>query len=266
MQRVYEPLTRAFRNNRGFLNYEKFYKVVNSHCEIMEDSFMIAELLKASGYPIEEKLNGYIFKPIFTNYIEQEYVVVDIETNGAKPGYAQVIEIGALKVKNGKIIDKFESFVSCTYLPDTIIELTGITPKDLKDAPSRKVALTKLRAFLGDAIFVAHNVEFDYNFLSASFERFGLGNIGNLKICTIELAKKTIQAPKYGLAGLCDFLGIDMKSHHRAYSDALCSWQIMQKSLKKLPSNVVTSDDLVLFASSSLPKRKKNSKQNRRGR
>jgi len=50
---------------------------------------------------LKSKLNGYIFKPIFTNYIEQEYVIVDIETNGAKPGYAQVIEIGALKVKNG---------------------------------------------------------------------------------------------------------------------------------------------------------------------
>ena len=261
MQKVYEHLTNAFRKNRGFLSYEKFYKVVKSHCNIEEDGFILAELIKASGYPIEEKLNGYFFKPMFTNYKEQEYAIIDIETNGAKPGYSQVIEIGGVKVKNGKIIDRLESFVSCAYLPDSIIELTGITPKDLENAPSRKEALTKLKEFLGDAIFVAHNVEFDYNFLSASFERFGLGSIGNLRLCTIELAKKTIEAPKYGLAGLCDFLNIEMASHHRAYSDALCSWQIMQESLKHLPSYIKTTDDLLRFTSSSKKETSKNKKQ-----
>jgi len=258
MQKIFEPLTAAFRKNNGFLDYDRFYKIVKKHCSLKEDGFTIAELLKASGYPIEEKLNGYSFKPMHTSYKEQEYVVVDIETNGSKPGRSQVIEIGALKVKNGEIVDRLETFVSCAYLPDMIIDLTGIQPKDLVGAPSRKKALTMLKEFLGDAVFVAHNVEFDYTFLSASFKRFGLGSIGNMRICTIELAKRTIEAPKYGLVGLCDILNIDMKSHHRAYSDALCSWEIMKESFKNLPPYVKTTDDLIQFSTSSKKQRKKS--------
>ncbi len=256
MQKIFEPLTAAFRKNKGFLDYERFFAITKKHCSLDEDPFIIAELLKASGYPIEEKLNGYFFKPMHTSYEAQEYVIVDIETNGSKPRYSQVIEIGAVKVKNKKIIDRLETFVSCAYLPDMIIDLTGIKPEDLAGAPSRKEALTMLREFLGDAVFVAHNVNFDYDFLNESFKRFGLGAMGNMKLCTIELAKRTISSPKYGLVGLCDTLNIDMQSHHRAYSDALCSWQIMQESFKHLPSYVKTTDDLLLFASSSKKERK----------
>jgi len=257
MQKIYEPLTAAFRKSSGFLDYEKFYTIVKKYCSLEEDGFIIAELLKASGYPIEEKLNGYNFMPMFTSYKEQEYVIIDIETNGSKPGRSQVIEIGAIKVKNGKIIDKLETFVACAYLPDMIIDLTGITPNDLKGAPSRKEALTMLKEFLGNTVFVAHNAAFDYSFLSASFERFGLGSIGNMRLCTIELAKRTIDAPKYGLAGLCELLDIKMASHHRAYSDALCSLEIMRQSFKNLPQSVVTTDDLLKFSISSKKERKK---------
>jgi len=57
-----------------------------------------------------------------------------------------------------------------------------------------------------DAIFVAHNVDFDYGFLNSSFERFGLGNIGNLQMCTIELARRSFESERYGLAYLIEFL------------------------------------------------------------
>jgi len=256
MQSLFEPLTISFRKNSGFLDYDRFYAIVKKHTKISEDGFTIAELLKASGYPIEEKLNGYFFKPMRTSYKEQEYVIIDIETNGSKPGRSQVIEIGGVKVKNGKIIDRLETYVACAYLPQNIIELTGIELKDLVGAPSRKKALKMLKEFLGDAVFVAHNVGFDYTFLSSSFKRFGLGCIGNMRLCTIDLAKRTIKSEKYGLLGLCETLKIDMISHHRAYSDALCSWQIMQKSLKNLPNYVKTTDDLIQFSLSTKKQRK----------
>ncbi len=258
MQKIFEPLTASFRKNGGFLDYDRFYSIAKKYCSLEEDGFTIAELLKASGYPIEEKLNGYFFKPMHTPYEAQEYVVVDIETNGSKPGRSQVIEIGAIKIKNLEIVDRLETFVACAYLPDMIIELTGIQPSDLAGAPSRKEALMMLKEFMGDSVFVAHNVAFDHSFLSASFQRFGLGSIGNMRICTIELAKRTIEAPKYGLAGLCDTLNISMQSHHRAYSDALCSWEIMKESFKKLPSYIKTTDDLIRFSTSSKKERKKS--------
>ncbi len=260
MQSLYEPLTYAFRKNGGFLNYERFYNLVKKHTQISEDGWTIAQLLQASGYPIEEKFDGYCFKPMQTSYKEQEYVIVDIETNGSKPGRSQVIEIGAIKLKNGKIIDRLETFVACAYLPQNIIELTGITPFDLIDAPSRKNALLMLKEFLGDAVFVAHNVGFDYTFLTASFKRFGLGSIGNVRLCTIDLSRRTIKSQKYGLAGLCETLNLNLGTHHRAYSDALAAMKIMQESFKKLPNYVKTTDDLIRFSLSSKKERKVSEK------
>lgn len=262
MQALFEPLTTTFRKNRGFLDYQTFYSMAKKYTTLSEDAATIAMLVQASGYPMEERLNGYYYKPMHTSYKEQEYVVVDIETNGSKPGTSQVIEIGAVKIKNGEIIDRLETFVACAYLPQNIIELTGIELKDLVGAPSRKQALMMLKNFMGDAVFVAHNVAFDYTFLSASLKRFGLGCIGNARLCTIELAKRTIKSQKYGLLGLCDTLNIDMISHHRAYSDALCSWKIMQESFKTLPSYVKTTDDLILFSQSSKKERSKKRKEN----
>lgn len=256
MQSLFEPLTAAFRKNNGFLDYEQFYAVVEKHTKLSEDGATVAMLLQAAGYPMEEKLNGYLYKLMHTPYEQQEYVIVDIETNGSKPGTSQVIEIGGIKVKNGQIIDRIETFVACTYIPQNIRELTGIELSDLVGAPTRKQALRSLREFMQDAVFVAHNVAFDYTFLSASFKRFGLGCIANGRLCTIELAKRTIKSPKYGLLGLCDTLNIDMLSHHRAYSDALCAWKIMQESLKHLPPYVKSADDLILFSQSSIKQRK----------
>jgi len=259
MQGLYEPLTLYFRKNGGFLNYEQFYTFVKKHTQISEDGFTIAQLLQASGYPIEEKFDGYCYKPIKISYKEQEYAVIDIETNGSKPGRSQVIEIGGVKVKNGEIVDRLETFVACAYLPQNIIDLTGITLLDLVDAPSRKEALLMLKEFLGDAVFVAHNVAFDYTFLTASFKRFGLGSIGNPRLCTIDLAKRTIKSQRYGLAGLCETLKLDLGTHHRAYSDALASMRILHESFKKLPDYVETTDDLIRFSTSTKKERKEKS-------
>jgi DNA polymerase-3 subunit epsilon len=197
----------------------------------------------------------------FTPWTEQEYCVVDIETNGSKPGRSQVIEIGAVKMKKGKIIDRMETFVACAYLPEHITKLTGIEPSDLANAPTRKEALTALRTFMGNAIFVAHNASFDYSFLNASFHRFGLGGIGNPVLCTIDLAKRTFRSERYGLAFLNDSLGLGMHSHHRAYSDALATSKILLKSFETIPSSVVSTDDLLRFSVSGRKSRSAEKKR-----
>jgi DNA polymerase-3 subunit epsilon len=164
-------------------------------------------------------------------------------------------------VKNGKIIDRFETFVECAFLPEYITKITGIEPQDLIGAPSRKEALTSLRHFMGDAVFVAHNASFDYSFLDASFERFGLGNMGNPKLCSIDLARRTFESERYGLAYLIDFLGIETATHHRAYSDAYCAYQVMRKSFETVPEYVRSADDLIVFSTSSRKERTKKREQ-----
>ena len=256
MQNVFNELTTAFRKHDGVLNLSQYTHIVTKYCSLLEDSDTIFMLLQAAGYPIEEIEESYRLQTFFTPYAEQKYCIIDIETNGAKPGTSQVIEIGAVMVQNGQIIDSYETFVECAFLPEYITKITGIEPIDLKDAPTRKEALIGLRHFMKDAIFVAHNADFDHTFLNASFERFGLGNIGNPKLCTIELARRTFESERYGLAYLIDFLEIETATHHRAYSDALCAFKVMEKSLETVPEYVQTADDLLQFSKSSKKERR----------
>ncbi len=256
MQKVFEELTQAFRKHHGVLTNEQYAYIADKHCTLLEDCTTIFILLQASGYPISECENGYRLDTYFTPYQEQKYCVIDIETNGSKPGTSQVIEIGAVMLQNGEIIDRYETFVECAFLPEYITKITGIEPEDLKDAPTRKEALIGLRHFMQDAIFVAHNATFDHTFLNASFERFGLGNIGNPKLCTIDLARRTFESERYGLAYLIDFLEIETATHHRAYSDALCAAKVMEKSVQTLPEHVRTADELLRFSVSSKKERR----------
>ncbi len=256
MQKVFETLTTEFRKQGGVLCEESYRKIVTKYTTLFEESDTIFILLQASGYPIVYENGIYKLETCFTSYTEQKYCVIDIETNGAKPGTSQVIEIGAVMLQNGEIIDRYETFVECAFLPEYITKITGIEPEDLIDAPTRKEALIGLRHFMQNAIFVAHNADFDYSFLDASFERFGIGNMGNLKLCTIDLARRTFESERYGLAYLIESLGIETATHHRAFSDAICAAQVMQKSFETLPAYISTTDDLLQFSTSSQKERR----------
>ncbi len=258
MQKVYNELTNAFRKNGGELSAKRYQEIATRYTTLFEQADTIFLLLQASGYPISEaEGGGYRLETYFTPYREQRYCVIDIETNGSKPGSSQVIEIGAVMVQNGVIVDRLETFVQCAFLPEYITKITGIEPADLIGAPTRREALVALREFMRDAIFVAHNATFDYGFLTASFNRFGLGDIGNSKLCTIELAKRTFESERYGLAYLNESLGIETATHHRAYSDAVSAYTVMEKSFETLPEYVKTTDDLLRFSVSSRRERKK---------
>ncbi len=263
MLKVFDELTTAFRRHDGVLSEEQYKHIAVKYTTLLEDSDTIFILLQASGYPIEKYEDGrYRLETYFTPYQEQRYCVIDIETNGSKPGTSQVIEIGAVMIQQGKVIDRLETFVECAFLPEYITKITGIEPEDLKCAPTRREALIKLRHFMGNAVFVAHNANFDYSFLTASFERFGLGGIGNPKLCTIDLARRTFESERYGLAYLINLLEIETATHHRAFSDAVCAAKVMEKSFETLPEYVKTTDDLLRFSTSSKKERRVKKEKN----
>ena len=251
MQKVYSALTEAFRRNRGWLSERTFQKIISKQLTHFEDTQTLFLLLQASGYPIVEYGNGYILRTYRTNFREERFCVIDIETNGSKPENSQVIEVGAIMVQNGEIIDSFESLTKCNFLPKYITRVTGIGVEDLSDAPPLQEVLTKLRLFLDDAIFVAHNANFDYGFLNYSFEKFGLGSIGNLKLCSIDLAKRTIEAERYGLAHLNEALNLGVDTHHRAYSDALTTLRLLNILFNNLPKGIESTDELLRFSISN---------------
>ncbi len=252
MQKVFNELSTAFRKHEGVLTKEQYKRIVLKYTTLLEDSDTIFILLQASGYPIEQsEEGGYRLQTFFRPYEEQKYCVIDIETNGSKPGTSQVIEIGAIMVQNAEVIGQYETFVECAFLPEYISKITSIEPEDLIGAPTRREALIGLRHFMEDAVFVAHNVDFDYGFLNASFDRFGLGNIGNPKLCTIDLARRTFESERYGLGYLIASLEMKTANHHRALSDAICANTVMQKSFETIPAYVKTADDLIQFSTSS---------------
>jgi DNA polymerase-3 subunit epsilon len=261
MQKVYEELTAAFRRNEGYLSAPSYRRIVKKHTTLFESSDTLFFLLQASGYPIVEDGENYRLESFFTPYSEQKYCVIDIETNGSKPETAQVIEVGAVMIQNGEIIDKYESFVECAFLPEYISKITGIVPADLVNAPSHLSVLTKLRLFMEDAVFVAHNANFDYGFLNHSFDRFGLGSIGNQKLCSIDLARRTIESERYGLAYLSESLELGEHMHHRAYSDALATAKLLGLTFNNLPSYVHSTDELLRFSVSSRKERTEKNKK-----
>ena len=179
---------------------------------------------------------------------DQVFCFVDIESSGADPRVSQVLEIGAIKYRNGKVLDRFESYVRASNVPEIIQEITGITPEELYDAPQEKEVLEEFRKFLGNSIFVAHNVGFDYTFLDYCYcNFFGVG-LYNQKLCTIELAKRSIVSPRYGLNFLNDFLGIHTTQVHRAYADAYTCMKIFEKSLESVQACFFNAQSLLNFS------------------
>lgn len=207
------------------------------------------ELLKSQGMNITLHDERYCFESAYKPIEETLFCVVDIETNGSKPAHHQIIEIGAVKLLNGQIIDTFERLVQCHDIPDLIQEITGITPEDTANAPTLTEVMEEFRLFLGQAIFVGHAAKFDYSFVSAMMERAGLSPLLNRSLCTIDIAERTIASERYGLAYLNEQLELyNDATHHRALSDAMTTTKLLKRTLKVLPKELRTVEDLIAFS------------------
>lgn len=228
-------------------------KATLHHYELVSTEFCL-DFAEASY--IKEYLFACGLRTLETSYEDEIYCVVDIETTGSKPENSQVIEIGAIKYFRGKQIDTFESFVYCEQVPENITEVTHITSEDLIFAPRIKDVLMAFKLFLSDTVFVAHNVNFDANYLSRSFVQNDLGPMLNPKLCTIDLSRRCIDLQKYGLKSMIEYFGFDGSSHHRAFFDATVSLRVLQECFEKLPWYVESLDDLIVFSKSKIKKSK----------
>ncbi len=255
--KYFDALVEKIKQNK--IDKEKFMrelKAIKSLEDIDTEDF---ENLRLLGLPITEDENELFLQTTSTAIENQKFCIVDIEANGSKPNEFQIIEIGAVMIQNGVEIDRFESFVYTDLLPDSITILTGITLDDLKDAPSLSFVLEKFRLFLGDAVFIAHNVNFDYNFISASMQKVGFGPLLNRKLCTIELSRKSFVAQKYGLGFLMEFFDMTFGEQHRALVDARMADYVFKQCLSCLPKEIQTTEELIEF--SRPPKKKKRRKK-----
>jgi DNA polymerase-3 subunit epsilon len=219
------------------------------------------DLLNFYGLPVEEDTNEVYLKTQKNSFKDETYCIVDIETNGSSPVKNQIIEIGAIKYKNGEIVDKFESYVYADFIPEQIVRLTNIEQSDLKDAPSLKKVLHDFKLFLGNSVFVAHNVKFDYSFISKSLKTVGVDELLNRKLCTVDLSRKTIEAERHGLGYLREHLSIDTGDHHRAYSDALSAAKVLDACFENIPEHVKSTEELIKFSQGNNQKKKKKQRE-----
>ncbi|MET1247858.1 PolC-type DNA polymerase III [Sporolactobacillus sp. STCC-11] len=165
---------------------------------------------------------------------EDTYVVFDVETTGLSAVYDTIIELAAVKIKNGEVLEKFDQFANPHHpLPQKIIELTSITDEMLADAPDADQVVEEFRAFAGDAILVAHNATFDMGFLNTAYQKLGYGKAENPVIDTLELGRFLYPEFKnHKLDTLCKAFNIELTHHHRAIYDTEATGYLAWKMLK----------------------------------
>ena len=163
----------------------------------------------------------------------QPYVVVDIETTGGRAGNHRITEIGMVKRINGESVAEWQSLINPQrHIPSQITSLTGIDDAMVADAPVFSDVADSVEEFTQGCIFVAHNVNFDYGFFKAEFERLDRF-YRRPKLCTVREMRKAFPGLRsYSLANLTDYFGIEMQRHHRAMSDAMAAAELLDLSQK----------------------------------
>ncbi len=186
--------------------------------------------------------------------LDDEYVIFDIETTGLKKETDKIIEIGAVKIKNGQVIDKFSEFINPNEkLSDKIIELTGINDEMLKDAETEDIILPKFVKFIDNSVLVAHNANFDVGFIR-HWAKNNRVNIHNTVVDTLELSKFLFpQLSRYKLDIVAKHLSVSLENHHRAVDDAKATAEIFLKCIPILREKGISKlDEINILASNSI--------------
>ncbi|MBL7545900.1 MAG: VRR-NUC domain-containing protein [Bdellovibrionaceae bacterium] len=181
-----------------------------------------ARLLQEAGFEVE------VLRVKWQSDPNQVYVVIDVETTGGAPQSHRVTEIGAVKVQGGKVVDEFQTLINPERsIPPFISKLTGITDEMVQTAPKFAEIADKFMEFMDGAIFVAHNVKFDFSFIQKEFER-AEKSFHRTQICTCLGMKKNFPGLKsYGLKNLTQYFQISLDQHHRALCDAKAAAELL---------------------------------------
>ncbi|HLR92067.1 MAG TPA: 3'-5' exonuclease [Atopostipes sp.] len=159
--------------------------------------------------------------------LDNDVTTLDFETTGFSAVNHEIIQIGAVKYKDGEEVDRFERFVEPFYpIPWKITQLTGITTEMVMGAPPIQSSLNELNEFLKGETIVAHNASFDMKFLYENLRRHEIDYEEFKAIDTVKLARKSITGlPNYKLPTLKSFLGINVGSHN-AIEDCLVTGEL----------------------------------------
>ena len=186
--------------------------------------------------------------------LSDTYVVFDIETTGFSPKLNKIIEIGAVKVENGVIIDKYSTFVNPKVpIPFEIEQLTSINDDMVIDAKPIEEILPEFMEFCQDAVMVAHNADFDMSFIKHNCKEQGIKKDFTI-LDTVALARNLLPSlHRFKLDTVAKALGVSLENHHRAVDDAGCTAEIFVKFVQMLRERGIEELDQLRELSISTP-------------
>lgn len=175
------------------------------------------------------------YQPKHVLLTDATYIVFDVETTGLSAVYDTIIELAAVRMHKGNVIDTFEQFIDPGHpLSQTTINLTGITDEMVRGSKSEKEVLTMFREFCGEDILVAHNASFDMGFLNTSYEKYDMPEAPNPVIDTLELSRLLHPEMKsHRLNTLSKKYNINLEQHHRAVYDSEATGHLCWIFVKK---------------------------------
>ena len=213
-----------------------------NHAIGKDDDFKIIYGMEA--YLVDD-LKGLVEHPMGQSFADT-FVVFDLETTGFSPSKNQIIEIGAVKVVNGSIAQRFSTFVNPKVpIPFEIEQLTSINDDMVLDAPVIDEILPKFMDFCQDAVMVAHNADFDMSFIKYNCSALGL-DCEKTVLDTVALSRVLLPSlNRFKLDTVAKALNISLAHHHRAVDDAACTAEIFVKLVEMLRDRgVETMEDL----------------------
>lgn len=170
-------------------------------------------------------------KPLSLN--DSPLIIVDLETTGVSAQHGEILEIGAVKLMNGEVVETFESLVKPKgIIPYHISQITGIRPLMVATAPPIEEVFPRFLDFIGEEVLIAHNAPFDLGFLRATHEALLGTPLENPHLCTLKLARKLLpKDQKKGLDALATLYGLTNIARHRALGDALVTAEVLKRFL-----------------------------------
>ena len=229
----------AITDHNGAQGFPHVFNMVTGHNKKLEEGQEPFKAIYGAELVMIDDAVNIVIRPNEEVMLDQTFVVFDFETTGFNAGGADsIIEIGAVKIKDGMIIERFDELINPgRKLPDKIVELTNITDDMLADKDNEENAVKRFIEWFGDCPMVAHNAKFDVSFLEMAYNKYNLGKFTNSVIDTLELSRTLDNTyARHSLSALVKRYEVpwDEDAHHRADYDAEGTALIFHKMLKKL--------------------------------
>ncbi|MBQ6282678.1 MAG: PolC-type DNA polymerase III [Bacilli bacterium] len=231
----------AITDHNGCQAFPIAYGIISSYNKKIEDKSKHFKGLYGVELTLVDDSVNIVVRPTDESLKDSTYVVFDTETTGFNAGGKdQMIEIGAVKIKDGVIIDRFDELINPgKHIPDKITELTCITDEMVKDANNEEEVTKHFLEWIGDLPLVAHNAKFDISFIEMAMKKYDLGSFKSTVIDTLELSRVIDQGfARHSLSALVKRYDVpwDEDAHHRADYDAEGTAHVFHKMVEKLSS------------------------------